>query len=104
MPRASRREARSTDGGPAEQPLRTHNEHDDHEGVDDESADLRNIIFPRHVTDAENERGGKRPAQGSRAADRDDDQEIDHELDREGGVEVEDLDAERARETGKSGP
>ncbi len=49
-------------------------------------------------------RSGKRPAQGSRAADRDDDQEIDHELDRESGVEVEDLDAERAGETGKAGP
>ena len=38
-----------------------------------------------------------------RAADRDDDQEIDHELERERRIEAEDLRAERAAEAGEAG-
>ena len=41
------------------------------------------------------------PVMRRRAADRDDDQEVDHELEREDRIEAEDLGAQRAAEAGQ---
>ena len=63
----------------------------------------RHVVLAGDVGDAEQQRGEERAGDARRAADRDDDQEVDHELEREGRIEPEDLGAERAAEAGEPG-
>src|SRR6476660_6864456 len=44
-----------------EQALRTPDQDDDHDGVDDKRAELRHVIFAGDVADAEHDRGEERP-------------------------------------------
>ena len=57
------------------------------------------VIFAGDVGDAEQDRGEERTRDRRGAADRDDDEKVDHELQRELRVEAEDGRAERAAET-----
>src|SRR5450755_1130207 len=90
--------------GAGEQSLRPPDQHDDHDGVDDEGAERRHVIFAGDVADAEHERGEKRTRDARRAADRHHDQEVDHEFEREGRIEAQDFGAERAAEAGEARP
>src|SRR5712692_3682887 len=85
-------------GGAGEQALRPQDQDDDHDGVDDEGSEFRDVVFARHVGDADQERGAERAGDARGAADRHHDQEIDHVFEREGRIEAENLGAERAAE------
>ena len=87
----------------ANRPCGRQDQHDDHDGVDDEGAELRDVVLAGDVADADQERGEERSGDARGAADRHHDQEIDHEFQREGRVEAEDLRAERAAEAGEAG-
>src|SRR5450830_83663 len=89
--------------GAGEQSLRPPDQHDDHDGVDDEGAESRHVIFAGDVADAEQERCEEGSGDARRAADRHYDQKVDHEFKREGRIEAEDLDTERAAEPGQAG-
>ena len=60
------------------------------------------VVFAGDVGDAEQQRGDERAGDARRAADRHDDQEVDHELERKVRIEAEDLGAERAAEAGEA--
>ena len=86
-----------------EKAFRPPDEDDDHDGVDDEAADRRDVVFAGDVGDAEDQRRDERAGQRAGAADGHHDQEIDEELERETRVEAEELRAERAAQPGQPG-
>src|SRR5450631_3819668 len=90
--------------GAGEQSLRPPDQHDNHDGVDDEGAERRHVIFAGDVADAEQKRGEKRASNARCAPDRHHDQKVDHEFEREAWVETQDLDTERATEAGQARP
>src|SRR5215831_12438409 len=47
-------------GGAGEQALRTQDQNDDHDGVDDERPEFGDVILARDVGDADQQRGGER--------------------------------------------
>src|SRR5215208_140885 len=63
-----------------EQALRPPHQDHDHEAVDDERAELGDVVLAGHVCDTEQQSRQQRPGNGRGAAHRDYDQEIDHEL------------------------
>src|SRR6478735_852108 len=70
-----------------EKTLWAKNENDDHERVDDEGTQARHVVLAGDIGDPEDEGGQKRAGDASGAADRNDDQKVDHELERECGIE-----------------
>src|SRR5215510_10141053 len=86
-----------------EQALRPPDQYHDHDRVDDEGAELRDVIFSRHVADAEQERGEERTGDAGGAADRHHDQEVDHEFQGERGVEAENFRPEGAAQSCQAG-
>src|SRR6187399_1864698 len=88
---------------PREQALRTPEQDRDHQRVDDEGAELGDVVLAGDIGDAEQQRGEQRAGDRRRSADRDDDQEIDHELERERRIEPEHFGAERAAKPGEAG-
>src|SRR5207247_114357 len=69
-------------GGAGEQALRAHDQHHDHDRVDDEGAESRKVVFAGDVADADEERRQERAGDAGGAADRHHDQEIDHVFER----------------------
>src|SRR6266478_709421 len=96
--------AGSSRGGAAEQAVRTPDQDHDHDGVDDERAHLRHVIFSGNVADAEQKRSKERPGDAGGAADGDHDQEVDHEFERKIRIEPEDFGAERPAQPRKAAP
>src|SRR5215475_234989 len=86
-----------------EQAVRPPDQYHDHDRVDDEGAELRDVIFSRHVADAEQERGEERTGDAGGAADRHHDQEVDHEFQGERGVEAENFRPEGAAQSCQAG-
>src|SRR5246127_5748469 len=86
-------------GRAGEQALRTQDQNDDHDGVDDEGPEFGDVILARDVGDADQQRGGEGTGDARRAADRHHDQEVDHVFEREGRIEAENFGAERAAES-----
>ena len=68
------------------------------------AGDGRRVIFAGDVRDAEQDGGEEGTGDRRRAADGDDDEEVDHELKRELRIEAEDRRAERAAEAGEARP
>src|SRR4029453_6100531 len=91
-------------GGAGEQALRPQDEHDDHDGVDDEGPEFGDVVLAGDVGDADQQRGYERPGDARGAADRHHDQKIDHVFEREGRIEAENLGAERPAQPGEPGP
>src|SRR5438270_9506266 len=87
--------AGSTRGGAAEQTVRTPDQNDDHDGVDDERPHLRHVILAGDVADAEQKRSEERPGDAGGATDGDHDQKVDHEFQRKIRIEPEDFGTER---------
>src|SRR5437667_113237 len=67
----------------------------DHHQVDEKGPQPGEIVFARHVADAEHRGGGERAADRAQAADRDDDQHVDEVSEGEGMVEPDQHDADR---------
>src|SRR5262249_54866655 len=84
--------------------LRTQDQNDDHDGVDDEGPEFWHVILARDVGDADQQRGGEGTGDARGAADRHHDQEVDHVFERKGRIEAENLGAERAAESGEARP
>src|SRR5262249_48619536 len=112
--RAARRSVASSESGldigspstcrrAGEQALRTPDENDDHDRVDEEGPEIRHVVFAGDVTDAENERSDERPGDARGAADRHHDQEIDHVFERKNRLEPEDFGTKRAAQSGEPG-
>src|SRR5262249_42678725 len=89
--------------GAGEQALRAQDQNDDHDGVDHEGPEFRDVILAGNVGDADHQRGGERTGDAGGTADRYHDQEIDHVFEREGRIESENLRAQRAAEPGQAG-
>src|SRR5258705_492330 len=96
------------------QTLRAQDQDHDHDGIDHESTDVRNVdddsaylgvvptvVFAHYVCDAKQDRGKERPGDARRAAYRDDDEEVDHVFERKDGIEAENLRAQGAAEAGE---
>src|SRR5438105_6533744 len=60
----------------AKQARRAPHQDADHHQIDQECAEPRKVILPRHVADAEHRGGDERAADRAQAADRDDDQHV----------------------------
>src|ERR1700722_4910356 len=85
-----------TGGTPDQQP--------DHHNVDEESAELRDEIFARGVTDAEQQRGDEGAADGTETAYRNDHQEVNQILDRVAWIDRQYVGTEAAAQSGEAGP
>src|SRR5207245_3584342 len=69
-------------GRAGEQALRTQDQNDDHDGVDDEGPEFGDVILARDVGDADQQRGGEGAGNARSAADRHQDQEEDDAFER----------------------
>src|SRR5262249_61284643 len=72
-----------------------------HDEIDQERAKLGKIIFAGHVADSEQARGDERTADRAEPADGNHDQDVDEIGEGKCVIEPDDLDGERAAETGK---
>src|SRR5262245_1630664 len=91
-------------GAASEQPPRPQDQHEDHDGIDDESPELGDVVLPGDVGDADQQRGHERAGNARCAAHGNDDQKVDHEFEGKGRIEAEDLGAERTAQPGEAGP
>src|SRR5215510_10150012 len=73
-------------GGAGEQPPRPQDQHDDHDGIDDEGPEFGDVVFAGDIADADQQRGHERTGDARGAADRHHDQKIDHVFEREGRI------------------
>src|SRR5262245_7038532 len=90
-------------GGAGEQAPWPQDQHDDHDGIDDEGPELGDVVLAGDVSDADQQRGHERAGNARCAAYGHDDQKVDHEFKGKGRIESEDLGTERAAQPCEAG-
>src|SRR5262245_44035352 len=90
-------------GSAGEQAPRPQDQHDDHDGIDDESPELGDVVLAGDVGDTDQQRGHEWAGNARCAAHGHDDQKVDHEFEGKGWIEPENLGAKRAAQPRKAG-
>src|SRR3954464_14180607 len=100
--RRGERQWRRLPSAPSEQPDRPPHQQRDHDEIDEERAEAGHVILPCDIADADYARGSERSADRAEPADRHHDKHIDQIGEREGWIEPDDLDRQRAAKPRKA--